>query len=141
MTKVAQLALPDELPKTYLELVQLHTPRPIRDAVSHANTVEVVDALAGFRLNKDQEDYLEILSQLIEAYEEDNLKAQRKISGIELVRYLLDENDMTGDDFAKLLNIDRSVAYKILKGARSLTAEHIRKISERFLISADALLV
>jgi len=140
MTKVARLALPDELPKTYSELVQLHTPRPIHDEVSYQNTVMVVDALAGFRLNRDQEDYLEILSQLIEAYEEENLNAQRKISGIELVRYLLDENDMTGDDFAKLLDVDRSVAYKILKGARSLTAEHIRKISERFLISADALL-
>jgi len=140
MTKVAQLALPDELPKTYLELVQLHTPRPIHDEVSYQNTVRVADALAGFKLNNDQEDYLEILSQLIEVYEEANLKTQTKFSGIELVRFLLDENDMTGSDLAALLDVDRSVAYKILKGARSLTAEHIRKISERFLISADALI-
>ena len=140
MTKAKHLALPDELPKTYAELVALHAPRPIHDEVSYDNTVQIVDALAGHRLNKDQDDFLEILSQQIEAYENEHLRPPRKVTGLELLRFILEENDLTGDDLAELLEVDRSVAYKILKGARNLTADHIRKLCERFLISADALL-
>lgn len=140
MTKVAQLASPRELPKTYSALVALHVPRPIHDKVGYENTVALVDALAGTRLNKDQEDYLEILSRLIEAYEDEHVKQPRMITGIELVRLLLTENDLTGDDLATLLGVDRSVAYKILKGSRNLTTEHIRKLADRFAIRADALI-
>jgi HTH-type transcriptional regulator/antitoxin HigA len=140
MTKAKNLALPDELPQTYAGLVALHLPRPIHDEVGYQNTVQMIDALAGDRLNRDQDDYLEILSQLVEAYENEKVKRPRRLAGLDLVRYLLEENDLTGDDLATLLEVDRSVAYKILKGARNLTAEHIRKLSDRFRISADALL-
>jgi HTH-type transcriptional regulator/antitoxin HigA len=140
MKKAHQLILPSEIPKTYAELVALHVPRPIHDKVSYENTVAVVDRLAGARLNEDQDDYLEILSQLIETYEDAHVKPPRTVAGIKLVRFLLAENDMTGDDLAALLGVDRSVAYKILKGTRNLTAEHVRKIADRFLISADVLI-
>jgi HTH-type transcriptional regulator/antitoxin HigA len=100
----------------------------------------MIDALAGMELNRDQEDYLEILSQLVEAYEETHLKPYPRASGIELLKYLLEQNSMSGDDLAGLLGIDRSAAYKILKSRRGLTTEHIRRISGRFAISADALL-
>ena len=106
-----------------------------RDQDDHRITAEHLR-----RLNKDQDDYLEILSQLIETYEDAHVKPPRKVAGIKLVRFLLAENDMTGDDLAELLGVDRSVAYKILKGTRNLTAEHIRKLADRFLISADALI-
>jgi HTH-type transcriptional regulator/antitoxin HigA len=140
MTKAIQLALPDGLPETYTDLVAILVPRPIHDKVSYDNTVAVIDALAGKNLNRDQEDYLEILSQLVEAYEEAHLKPYPRASGIELLKFLLEQNSMNGDGLASLLEIDRSVAYKILKNTRRLTTEHIRKICGRFAISADALL-
>jgi HTH-type transcriptional regulator / antitoxin HigA len=140
MKKAHLLVSPNELPETYEELVALHVPRPIHDRVSYENTVAVVDAIAGAQLNKDQDDYLEILSQLIETYEDAHVKPPRRVAGIKLVRFLLAENDMTGDDLAGLLGVDRSAAYKILKGTRNLTAEHVRKIADRFVISADALI-
>lgn len=138
--KANQLASPNVLPKTYLALVALHVPRPIHDKVSYENTVALIDTLAGARLNKDQEDYLEILSQIVEAYEKENVKPLRRIAGIELVQLLLEENGLTGDDLAELLGVDRSVAYKILKGSRNLTTAHVRKLANRFVISADALI-
>jgi HTH-type transcriptional regulator / antitoxin HigA len=140
MTTADPLALPKKLPKTYSDLVALHVPRPIHDLVSYENTVQMVDALAGLPLNRDQEDYLEILSQQIEAFEAANLKAPKSVVGLELVRMLLDENGLTGDDLADLLGIDRSAAYKILKGGRNLTAEHVRRLADRFAISSDAIL-
>lgn len=63
----------DRLPTTFDGLIQLHAPRPIHNGVGHKNTVEIVDALAGHALNQDQEDYLLLLSALIERYEADTL--------------------------------------------------------------------
>lgn len=140
MTTANPWALPKKLPKTYEGLVALHVPRPIHDEVSYENTVLLVDALAGMKLNQDQEDFLEILSQQVEAYEAEHLKAPKQKTGLELIRLLLEENDLSGDDLAELIGVDRSVAYKILKGTRNLTVDHVRSLAERFAISADAIL-
>ncbi len=140
MTTTNPGALPKKLPKTYEGLVTLLVPRPIHDEVSYQNTVQVVDALAGMKLNRDQEDFLEILSQQIEAYEAEHLQMPKQKTGLELVRLLLEENELSGDDLAELLEVDRSVAYKILKGTRNLTVDHVRRLAERFAISADAIL-
>ena len=137
MSQVLEMARSGHLPKTYGELVALHVPRPINDKVSYENTVAIVDALAGHTLNLDQEDYLEILSDLIESYEEENLPSFPRLTMPKLLQFLLEENAMTGEDLAKLLKVDRSVAYKILKGTRNLTTDHIRKLCERFAVRAD----
>jgi antitoxin component HigA of HigAB toxin-antitoxin module len=52
----------------------------------------------------------------------------------------LAENGLTGDDFGRIIGVDRSIAYRILKGTRNLTADHIKKLSVRFAVSADLLL-
>jgi len=53
---------------------------------------------------------LEILSDLLESYEEKNLRPFRGFSVQEILRFLLEENRLTGEDLAKLLKVDRSVA-------------------------------
>jgi HTH-type transcriptional regulator/antitoxin HigA len=140
MIETQQTIAVKKLPKTYAELAALHLPRPIRDEATYRQTVEMVDQLAGRSLNRDQSDYLDILSQQIETYEAATTKQPKSISGISLLKLLLKEHEMSGDDLAGLLGVDRSVAYKILKGARNLTAEHIRKLADRFALSADAFL-
>jgi HTH-type transcriptional regulator/antitoxin HigA len=136
-TKSKPTALPAELPTRYAELVAMNMPRPIHDRVAYDNTVEVIDALAGHKLNSDQEDYLELLSQLVETYEATHLTPYPKVNGVEALKFLLAENQLTGDDLAKLLSVDRSTAYKILKGTRNLTTEHIRCLCERFSVGPE----
>jgi hypothetical protein len=57
------------IPKTYRELVAELPPRPIHDDVDLRNALEMIDRLAGFQLNADQEDYSEAISTFIEVYE------------------------------------------------------------------------
>ena len=128
------------LPESFAELVDFHLPRPIHDDVAYRNTVEVVDAMAGHELTKDQEDYLELLSQLIETFEAATSPLGKKTSGIAALKYLLEENSMIGDDLGKLLGVDRSVAFKILKGRRRLTADHVKKLAARFKVTTDLFL-
>lgn len=130
----------DKIPKTYAGLIAWHVPRPLHDKTDYENAVEIVDQLAGHDLNADQEDYLDLLSDLVAAYEDQHAKPLRRISGLDALRFILSENDMSGDDLAKLLKVERSVAYRILKGTRNLTAEHIRTLARRFAVSSDLFL-
>jgi HTH-type transcriptional regulator / antitoxin HigA len=125
------------LPKTYDKLIKFHVPRPIHDEVGYRNTVEVVDALAGQQVNEDQDDYLLVLSGLVERYESESLPERRPISGLSMLKYVLAENGLTGDDLAAILGVDRSVAYRILKGDRGLTTAHVKALRDRFGVSAD----
>jgi HTH-type transcriptional regulator/antitoxin HigA len=129
-----------DLPKTYAGLMALHVPRPIHDSVSYENAVEIVHALAGFKLNRDQEDFLELMTKLVEDYERETVTEPLPVKGVETVKFLLAENGLTGDDFGRIIGVDRSIAYRILKGTRNLTADHIKKLSVRFAVSADLLL-
>lgn len=125
------------IPKTYSGLVALHMPRPIHDKVAYDNAVEVVHAMAGHKLNHDQDDYLAIMAKLVEDYETENVPAPKPVDGIEPLKFLLDENDLTAADLGDLIGVNRSVAYRILKGGRNLTAEHIKKLATRFAVSTD----
>lgn len=128
------------LPKTYNGLAGILMPRPIHDKVSYENAVEMAHALAGFKLTQEQDEYQEIMAKLIEDYEKEILAEPKPVTAIKTLEYLLHENDLTGDDLGKILGVNRSIAYRILKGSRNLTAEHVKKLSARFAVSADLFL-
>lgn len=128
------------LPKDYGALVRLFAPRPIRDRVGYENTCELVNALAGHVLNSDQEDYLEILSQMIERYEAGTMRPRKKATGQQLLQALVEEHRMSAAALGKLIGVDGSHAAKVLRGDRSITASHAKKLSARFAVATDALL-
>ena len=128
-----------DLPKTYDGLLRMHMLRPIHDRVELRNALEVLDAMVGHRLNREQEDYLEALSTLVEAYER-TLAAKPGMSGLDLLRHLVEANDLSAADLSNILGRDRSLGVRILNGERGLTVEHIKKLSHRFGVPAQAFL-
>ena len=96
--------------------------------------------MAGFKLNRNQGDFLELVSQLIETFEAEVLPKARRITGVNARRFLLNENGLTGDDLARIVGIDRSAAYLILRGTRNLSVDHVKKLTTRFEVSADLFL-
>ena len=137
--KTATLSF-QRMPKTYENLVSLHLPRPIHDKVGYDNAVEVVHALAGHKLNRDQDDYLAIMAKLVEEYETENVPEPKSVRGVDAVKFLLGEHGLSADNLGELLGVNRSVAYRILNGTRNLTADHVKKLSKRFSVSADLFL-
>ena len=135
--KIARKLTSERLPPPSDSLIKLHPPRPIHDEVGYRNSVEIVDALAGHALNRDQDDYLLLLSGLVERYEADTLPKRSRLSGLDMLHYILGENSLGGDDLAKIIEVDRSVAFRILKGERGLTTNHIKALCERFGVPAD----
>ncbi|WP_277559032.1 helix-turn-helix domain-containing protein [Ereboglobus sp. PH5-10] len=112
-------------------------PRPIHDEADYNNTVEMVDMLAGHDLTPDQEDYLVILAGLIETYEKEHVKESLP-KNANVLGYLMQEHGITGDGLARILGIDRSTAYRLVKGERNLTVPHIKTLAKHFNISTEA---
>ena len=125
------------LPKTYTELFKMHMLRPIHDKVAYENAIEVLDAMAGYKLNTEQEDYFEALSSLVEVYERQHV-AEPKVTGLNLLRHLVEANEVTAADLSHILGRDRSLGVRILNGERQLTVEHIKKLAEHFGLPAQA---
>jgi antitoxin component HigA of HigAB toxin-antitoxin module len=126
--------------KTYRELCGLLMPRKIHDEVELGAAQEIIDALAVLpRRTTDQDDYLETLTELVEAYEEQNIKFNRR-SGLETLKFLLAENNLTASDLSRLLDTDISLGYRILDGERNLTTRHIKKLAEQFHVGPEVFL-
>lgn len=128
-----------KLPGRFEELIQLMPPQAIMDDVHHENTVEMIDRLmASGKLSKGQALYLETLVQLVEAYEASYHAIDVSgISGLGSLKHLMDENQMNASDLARLLGVHVSMGSKILKGERSLTVEHLKKLSARFKVRPE----
>jgi HTH-type transcriptional regulator / antitoxin HigA len=131
----------EDIPKTYSRLLAMHPLRPIHNNAELDHATAIVDRIAGHDLNVDQADYLDVLSTLVEAYENaHHPRDDPAISGLDGLRALLDDHGMAAANLARLLGVHRSMGAKLLKGERALTTRHLKILSERFKVSADLLL-
>lgn len=131
-----------KLPGRFEELVALMPPRAIADDIELDNALEMIDRLmATPRHTKGRAAYLETLVQLVEVYEQRHHAIDTAdLTGIDTLKFLLDENGMSATDLAHLLGIHASMGSKLLKGERKLTADHLRKLTDRFGIEASVFL-
>jgi HTH-type transcriptional regulator / antitoxin HigA len=124
------------MPRDYAGLVEMLPPRPVHDKVDLANATEVLDAMAGHDLTADQEDYLDVLSDLVEKYEQEHSPVRRRGSTPrERLAYLVDQAGMTASDLGRLLG-SRGLGSLVLRGRRQLSKTHIRILAEHFRLDA-----
>ena len=85
-----------------------------------------------------RDSYLEALSTFIKQYEDKaHPEPKKKTPTHDILRYLCEENGMSGAGLGRLLEVDRTLATRILRGERNLTVSHIQKICKRFKLSAE----
>jgi HTH-type transcriptional regulator/antitoxin HigA len=128
-----------KIPKTYKGLMAMHLIRPIHDKVDAENAGEMISVLSGHRLNREQADYLDMLSDVYEKWESDQFPI-REARGGALIKLVLESRNETGRDFAALIGVDPSLASRILNGTRNLTAEHISKVARHYALNPACLL-
>jgi HTH-type transcriptional regulator/antitoxin HigA len=134
------LSLPAEAPESYKELVRLYPPRKIHDQVDLENATEAADWIALRAKNDAQLDYLELLGDLLDEYENRLGKPSKASSPLEILNYLIGENDISTRGLGKILGIDHSVAARILRGERTITVEHAKSLGARFKMDPKAFL-
>jgi antitoxin component HigA of HigAB toxin-antitoxin module len=135
--------LPRQMPKTFQELNAMHPLRPINDQIELDNAYEIVDQLAVLnKPTKDQRDYLDSLVILTEAFDQKENEAAlaeaRKVTGLELLGYLLENTQTTQTELARVLGIGVSATSMIVKGQRSITADHARALGKHFKLDPGA---
>ncbi|SFD99885.1 HTH-type transcriptional regulator / antitoxin HigA [Chitinophaga sp. CF118] len=101
----------------------------------YCNQLETLLALK--KKNKYNQDVIELLTVLIEKWDAEH-STFTDADPIELLRYLMNENNLKSVDLAKLLEISTSLVSDILNYRRSLSKDIIRKLSERFKLSQEA---
>jgi len=130
----------NKMPKSFGGLCRLLPPRPIHDETDYDNAIEMLDSLVGFELNKDQLDYVVVMTTLVGAYEDVHHAIDTSnISGLDSLKYLLVQNSMTASDLGMLLG-NRSLGSKILRGERELSKAHLRILADRFKVDAGLFL-
>jgi len=123
---------------SYQALIDIFPLRPLRSETEYDAALEVVDSLAvrsEGSLDSGEQDYLDILTMLVEAYDRDNFAADSEDRDpLSMLRYMMDQSGMTQADLGRLLG-NRALASLILHGHRHLSKTHIRILSDYFNVS------
>lgn len=116
----------------YLELVQYVPLRPIRTEAELDEAINMVDYLIDRKqMNADEKDYLAVLADLIEKYEDVHYPMEKPVEK-DMLRFLLEAKGVTQAQVAKDCRIAESTISEVLKGVRKLNRNHIAKLSAYF---------
>ncbi len=130
-----------DIPKTYRELCQLYLPRPIHNDAEDGEATAMMNALAVFtRLNAEQRDYLDVLTEFVDEFDKGKKIRWPKISGLDALQHLLEAHGMKAADLSRVLDTSRNLGAMILRGERRLTLNHVRTLARHFGVSADVFL-
>ena len=90
-----------------------------------------------FKNRKKDEDEIELLTLLIEKYDEDHYQTP-ELDPIELLKSLMDEHKLKAKDLVQILNLTKGTVSKILNYQTGLSKDTIRKLSDRFKMNQEA---
>ena len=99
----------------------------------------MLDRLLTEDLDEGEEAYFDVLTGLVQAYEEEHYPIP-DASEADVLRHLLDSNNLSQADFARKVDISASTVSSVLKGVRSLTKSQLVKVSSFFRVSPSVFL-
>ncbi len=104
----------------FLALVKRFPLTHIRDDDHLAAASAVIDQLLQQELDEGAQEYLNVLTDMVEAYEEVHVPIQ-DVSEADVLRELMNANRLTQPKLAKSVGIAQSTISAVLNGNRSLT--------------------
>ncbi|VTU00661.1 transcription regulator containing hth domain : Putative transcription regulator containing HTH domain OS=Singulisphaera acidiphila (strain ATCC BAA-1392 / DSM 18658 / VKM B-2454 / MOB10) GN=Sinac_3988 PE=4 SV=1: HTH_3 [Gemmataceae bacterium] len=116
----------------YLELVRRFPLRPLRSAADLDAAVAVIDALTDQDdLAPPEQDYLDVLSDLVHAYETVAVPVE-PVGDADLLRFLIEQKGITQVEVARQAGIAESTISAVLAGKRKLNRLQIGKLARYF---------
>lgn len=121
----------------YLELILRFPLRPLRCDEDLDAAVAMIDALLSQpSLKREEHDYLEVLGDLVEAYETET-HPLGPVSDADLLSHLIEARGVSQSDVAGATGIAVSTISEVLRGKRALNRAHIGKLARYFHVSPD----
>lgn len=119
--------------RTYADLIAEFPLRPLRSVRQAERAGRIAFQLASRgRLTRNEQDYLDVLTALIEQFEAERYPMPVRHSPRELLQFLRQENGLNLSQLAAETGIQVSTLSEILHGRREFTLAHVRKLSARF---------
>jgi HTH-type transcriptional regulator/antitoxin HigA len=127
------------LPDTYFRLVKQFPLTHIRDGDHLEQAQAMIDRLLQERLNRGAQQYLDVLTDLVEAYEREHVPIH-DASEADVLRELMRANGLSQTKLAKKVGISQSTISAVLNHSRSLTKEQILVLSKFFKVGPTSFL-
>lgn len=124
---------------TYFRLVREFPLTHLKDAGHARQAQAMLDRLLQEALDDGGEQYLDVLTDLVEAYENEH-EPMPDVSEAEVLRELMRANSLSQNQLAKKVGISQSTISAVLSGDRSLTKDQIIVLARTFRISPAAFL-
>ncbi len=116
----------------YFDLVVQFPLRPIHSDEELEGAVKMVDSLLDRRdLALEEEDYLEVLGDLIERYESE-AHPMAPVSDAQMLGHLIEAKGVSQTEICSAKGKADSTISEVLKGRRSLNRSHIGKLARYF---------
>ena len=120
---------------TYKKLVAKTPPKIVRTEEQNEQYVKVLFDLTSRKMTKEESEFADLLTLLIEDFEEKNY-ALPKASPTETIRFLMDQNGLKQKDLIDVFGTP-SIVSEVLRGKRDLNKDHITRLSECFHVSPE----
>lgn len=121
-------------PDPYMALIRAFPLRPIHSEAELDAAIAVIDALSDRALEPGEQDYLDVLATLVEAYEDahDPLPA---LSGVEALRFLIAQNGLSQAGLARETGLPETTLSEILSGKRGISPRVRTALGLRFAVA------
>lgn len=127
------------MPGKYAQLIAQFPLRPIRTDRQLRRASDVAWHLAvQARLSRDEQDYLDVLSDLISAYEEEQ-HAIEPATDADMLRHLLEARGVTQAQLSQEAGIAKSTISEVLAGKKPFSRQVIRKLADYFKVDVGIL--
>jgi HTH-type transcriptional regulator/antitoxin HigA len=124
---------------SYLDLVRAFPLAPIVSERHLGAAQDVMDRLLAQRgLNKGEQTYLEVLSDLV-AFYEDARHAIERASDADMLRHLMDAKGVTQAQVSRETALAKSTISEVLAGRRPFSRQMIRKLADYFRVDVSVL--
>src|SRR3954454_20339646 len=118
----------------YLELVRALPLRPIRSEEELDRAIAMVNSLIDRdELTPDEDDYLDVLGDLVRKYEKEHHPLP-PVSDAEMLRHLIEARETTQARVAAEAGIAESTISAVLAGKRGLNRKHIEALARHFKV-------
>ena len=118
----------------YFELIKQFPLRPLRSETDLTAAISVIDSLIVRDRDDGEQDYLDVLTDIVEKYESDTVPMS-PVSDAEMLRHLLGARGITQAKLAEDIGIADSTIREILRGKRKLNRKHLGQVSRYFNVA------
>jgi HTH-type transcriptional regulator / antitoxin HigA len=127
------------MPDTYFQLVKQFPLTHIRDEEHAEGAQAMIDHLLQKDLDSGEQAYLDVLTDLFEAYEDGHVPIP-DASEADVLRGLMTSNKLSQPALAKKVGIAQSTISAVLTGSRSLTKGQMIVLAKFFQVAPGAFL-